>query len=57
MSHERRRVVPVNVMEHPTVGWAAAPRYLPRDRDQISGDALRMQASSMAMTEVLTASD
>ena len=49
--------MPVNVMEHPTVGWAAAPRYLPRDRDQISGDALRMQAASMAMTEVLTASD
>jgi hypothetical protein len=44
MAHERRRVVHVNVTEHPTAAWTAqqvvdafpweeAPRYLLRDRD------------------------
>ena len=51
LAHERRRVVHVNVTEHPTASWTAqqvidafpwdkAPRYRPRDRDNIYGAAL-----------------
>jgi hypothetical protein len=47
LAHERRRIVHVNVTEHPTAEWTAqqvvdafpwatAPRYLLRDRDRIS---------------------
>jgi len=46
LSHERRRVVHVNVTEHPTAIWTAqqvvdafpdhtTPRWLLRDRDSI----------------------
>ena len=66
LAHDRRRVLHFNVTEHPTAEWAAtqlaqafpwdtAPRYLLRDRDQIYGEAFRMQAVSMVITEVLTA--
>src|SRR5207245_10140416 len=52
LSHERRRVVHVNVTEHPTSTWTAqqvvdafpddrAPQWLLRDRDSIYGDAFR----------------
>jgi hypothetical protein len=48
LAHERRRIVHVNVTEHPTTAWTAqqvvnafpwdgAPRYLLRDRDRIYG--------------------
>jgi hypothetical protein len=48
LAHHRRRVVHVNVTEHPTAQWTAqqvveafpwneAPRYLVRDRDRIYG--------------------
>ncbi len=48
LSHDRRRVVHVNVTDHPTVAWTrqqireafpgdAAPTYLVRDRDSIYG--------------------
>ena len=44
LAHDRRRIVHVNVTEHPTAAWTAqqlvdafpedsAPRYLLRDRD------------------------
>jgi putative transposase len=66
LSHERRRVLHFNVTEHPTAEWTSeqlvqafpwdtAPRYLLRDRDAIYGDALRMQATNMEISEVLTA--
>jgi putative transposase len=66
LSHDRRRVLPFNVTEHPTAEWAAAqlvqafpwdtaPRYLLRDRDRIYGDTFRIQAAGMQITEVLTA--
>jgi len=66
LAHERRRVVHFNVTEHPTAEWTAAqlmqafpwdtaPRYLLRDRDRIYGNAFRVQAANMAITEVLTA--
>jgi hypothetical protein len=52
LAHERRRIVHVNVTEHPTAAWTAqqmieafpwdeAPRYLLRDRDSIYGDSFR----------------
>lgn len=66
LAHDRRRVLHFNVTEHPTAEWTAtqilqafpwdtAPRYLLRDRDRICGDAFRIQAASMQITEVLTA--
>jgi putative transposase len=55
-----------NITEHPTAEWTAAqivqafpwdkaPRFLLRDRDSIYGAALRAQAKSMEISEVLTA--
>ena len=46
LSHDRRRIVHVNVTDHPTVAWTRqqirkafpddrAPRYLLRDRDGV----------------------
>jgi hypothetical protein len=66
LAHERRRVVHFNVTEHPTAEWTAeqlvqafpwdtAPRYLPRDRDRIYGEAFRIQAANTEIGEVLTA--
>jgi hypothetical protein len=53
LSHQRRRVIHVNITEHPTALWTAqqiieafpedtAPRWLIRDRDAIYGDAFRL---------------
>jgi putative transposase len=64
--HERRRVVHVNVTDHPTAQWTAqqvvdtfpwdeAPRYLLRDRDHIYGDAFRQRVRHMGIEEVLIA--
>ena len=52
LAHERRRIVHVNITEHPTAQWTAqqiveafpwetAPRYLLRDRDAIYGEAFQ----------------
>ena len=64
--HDRRRIVHFNVTEHPTAEWTAAqlvqafpwdtaPRYLLSDCDRIYGDAFRIQAAGMQITEVLAA--
>jgi hypothetical protein len=64
LSHERRRVVHVNVTEHPTSIWTAqqvveafpdnsAPRWLLRDRDSIYGDVFRRRVAGMGITEVV----
>ena len=65
LSHDRRRVVHVNVTTHPTAAWTAqqlreawpwdtAPRFLIRDRDRIYGAALPRVAQAMGIDEVLT---
>ena len=63
--HHRRRIVHVNVTEHPTAAWTAqqiieafpndtAPRWLLRDRDAIYGDAFRRRVAGMDIGEVLS---
>jgi transposase InsO family protein len=66
LAHRRRRVVHLNVTEHPTAAWTAcqlveafpddsAPSYLLRDRDYVYGDAFRQRVKGMGILEVLTA--
>jgi hypothetical protein len=66
LAHERRRVVPFNVTEHPTAAWTApqvveafpwdkAPRYLLRDRDRIYGDSFRRRVRHVEIEEVVIA--
>jgi putative transposase len=66
LAHDRRRVVHINVTEHPTADWTAqqiveafpndtAP-YLLRDRDRVYGEQFRHRVKGMRITEVLTAS-
>lgn len=58
LSHDRRRIVHVNVTEHPTAAWTAQqlldacgldeePRYLLRDRDAIYGEEFRRRAAAL----------
>jgi transposase InsO family protein len=66
LSHDRRRILHVNVTAHPTAEWTARqlteafpgygsePCYLIRDRDSIYGDVFRRQVKAMGLTEVLT---
>ena len=64
LSHDRRRVLHVNVTTNPTAEWTAtqivqafpwdtAPRYLLRDRDSIYGDVFRGRLKGMGVREVL----
>jgi putative transposase len=66
LAHERRRVVHVNVTEHPTAEWTVrqvadafpwgeAPRYLLRDRDRVYGTLFRKRIHNMGIEEVLIA--
>jgi hypothetical protein len=66
LSHDRRRILHVNVTEHPTAAWPArqlieacgldeAPRYLVRDRDAICSEEFRRQAAALKIKEVTTA--
>jgi putative transposase len=66
LAHERRRVVHVNVTEHPTAAWTAqqvidafpwdkAPRYLLRDRDNIYGASFRQRVRHMGIEEIVIA--
>jgi transposase InsO family protein len=63
LAHDRRRIVHVNVTEHPTAQWTAqqiveafpwdtAPRYLLRDRDSIYGTAFQSRVKNMVIEEV-----
>jgi putative transposase len=66
LAHERRRVVHVNITEHPTAQWTAqqvmetfpwdeAPRYLLRDRDRIYGAYFRRRVRNIGLEEVVIA--
>jgi putative transposase len=66
LAHQRRRVVHVNVTEHPTAvstaqqvveafPWDEAPRYLLRDRDRIYGAFFQQRVRHMGIEEVLIA--
>jgi len=63
--HHRRRIVHLNVTEHPTATWTAqqvveafpddtAPRWLLRDRDAIYGEAFRQRVAGMGIEEVVS---
>ena len=65
LMHQRRRIVHVNVTEHPTAPWTAqqmieafphdtAPRWLVRDRDAIYGAAFRGRVAGMGIGEVIS---
>ena len=67
LSHDRRRILHVNVTKHPTAEWTAqqlteafpgdesVARYLHRDRDSIYGDVVRKRISAIGMKEVISA--
>jgi transposase InsO family protein len=66
LSHDRRRMLHVNVTDHPTAQWTAqqivntfpwesAPRYLLRDRDNKYGEYFRRRIKSMGIEQVVTA--
>jgi putative transposase len=66
LSHDRRRVVHVNVTAHPTAAWTGqqlreawpwdtAPRFVSRDRDAIYGSDARRTVQQLGIEEVLTA--
>jgi len=67
LSHDRRRIVHINVTQHPTAAWTAqqiteafpgdrpVPRYLHRDRDSVYGDLVRKRIASMDIHEIVSA--
>ena len=66
LSHDRRRIVHVNVTAHPTAAWTAqqlreawpwdtAPRFVIRDRDAVYGSDPRRTLQHMGIEDVLTA--
>jgi transposase InsO family protein len=63
LAHDRRRIVHVNVTEHPTAPWTAqqivdafpwdtAPRYLLRDRDTISSTSFQQRVKNIGIDDV-----
>jgi putative transposase len=65
LAHDRRRIIHVNITEHPTAAWTAqqivdafpddtAPRWLLRDRDAIYGDVFRRRVTGMGIGEVVS---
>ena len=66
LAHERRRIVHLNVTEHPTAQWTAqqvieafpwdeVARYLRRDRDRVYGTPFHEQVHNMGIEEVVIA--
>jgi hypothetical protein len=66
LSHHRRRIVHVNITDHPTATWSAqqlvdafpddsAPNWLHRDRDRIYGDVFQRRLAGMSIAEVVSA--
>jgi transposase InsO family protein len=65
LAHDRRRILPMGVTDHPTATWAAqqlreafpwetAPRFLLRDRDSIFGREFIDQVTALGMSDVLS---
>src|SRR3989475_4555539 len=65
LAHDRRRILHIDVTDHPTAAWTAqqlreafpwdtAPRYLLRDRDSIFGRDFVEQVAALGMSEVLS---
>ena len=65
LAHQRRRIIHVNITDHPTAAWTAqqivdafpddtAPRWLLRDRDAIYGDVSRRRVAGMGIGEVIS---
>ena len=63
ISHDRRKILHLNVTDHPTAEWTAqqiaeafpwdtAPRFLLRDRDRIYGRYFRQRVENMGMEEI-----
>ncbi|MHC4340399.1 MAG: integrase core domain-containing protein [Planctomycetota bacterium] len=66
LSHDRRRIVHLNVTKHPTAEWTVQqiteafpggdePRYLHRDRDATYGDVFRKRIAAMGIHEIVNA--
>jgi putative transposase len=66
LSHDRRRIVHVNVTAHPTAAWTqqqlreawpwdTAPRFVIRDRDGIYGSEFQTAMQAMGIEEVVIA--
>ena len=67
LSHDRRRILHLNVTAHPTAEWTARqiveafpgegtePRYLLRDRDSIYSDSFRRRVAGLGIKETVTA--
>jgi transposase InsO family protein len=66
LSNDRRRILHLNVTDHPTAAWTAQqlveacgmderPKYLVRDRDAIYGEDFRRKAQAMGIKEILSA--
>src|SRR5438552_2464034 len=66
LTHSRRRLVRLNVTEHPTAEWTArqlleacaleeGPQYLIRDRDQVYGERFSRQAKTLDIRETVIA--
>lgn len=66
LSHDRRKILHVNVTSNPTQDWTArqlteafpydsAPRYLVRDGDRRYGEVFRRRVDGLGIEEVVTA--
>ena len=66
ISHDRRKIMHVNVTDHPSAAWTAqqvieafpwdtTPRFLVHDRDRIYGRVFRRRVHNMGIREVITA--
>jgi transposase InsO family protein len=67
LSHDRRRILHVNVTRQPTAAWTAqqlteafpgdrpVPHFLHRDRDSIYGDLVRRRVAAMGIEEIVNA--
>jgi putative transposase len=66
LSHHRRRIVHVNITDHPTAFWSAqqvvdafpndtAPTWLHRDRDCIYGEVFQQRLAGLGISEVVSA--